>query len=426
MKRISIAVLALASIAAPSRHASSQVDPNIFLLPPSPRPYRPSDLPQLLQMLVFEARNFVPTARREVGGTRQGRQLVIRGNALESAVNALDRTIRSGGLDPSYRAARIDDFVRSLDAVTAELGNAPGAAPESAAISQRMGRLGYEINRAVGPAPPFYPPAVLPPVFPPQGPSYDRGRVMQMAQAVAVGLANANGLIQSDIGLVYPYDGAVRDLDAMGAGMQQINQLALAGAPLRRLQATYDPIRDRERRVDAALANPPSPRVRRAWRSASDDLGQLADALGLSPDFVVDPGRPVIIDPPAYPHLPWPVSPPGNRPGNAAAIALADRFAGEIDGFLAAMQPNVLKVPEGPQIFKEGKAVRNEVIAFRQTAAAGARPRELAPSLRQLEGLYAGFSSRVLRVSGGKPGPNVDRVRRMGAILDQIRGSVGR
>jgi len=358
-------------------------------------------------MLAYEADNFVPAVRRELAGTRQGRQLVIRGNALQYAAEAIETTIQSGNSPPRVVSAQLDQFVQALDAVQSELNNPAGTAPEAAISSQRMSRLVYEISRALNANSPPPRPPVLPPAA-----NYDRNRVMQMAQAVSTGLAGTSSLIRSDIGSYPPYDGAMRDLDAMTLGIQQVTQLAYSGAGLPQLQAVYNPIHDRAHRVNQALQNVPSPRVRNAWRASSRDLRELDEVLGLAPAIVIDPGRPV--------------PPPGQRPGTAATIAIADQFTGEVDAFIATMQPNVLKVPEGPRIMQDARALRNEVITFRQTAAAGARPRELEPSFRQLEGIYAKFSNRVERVSGGKPGPNVNRSRRMATLLDQLRDRINR
>ena len=402
--------------------ATAQVDPHFLQSPPSNRPFLPSQLPDLARMLDVEARNFVPTVRREVGGTRQGRQLVIRGNAMQSAVSDLSASIMAGNTRPDILQTRIDIFVRAIEPVQSELNNPAGTAPEASAISQRIGRIGYEINRTVNAsAAGLRPPPIQPPVFPPPGAGYDRNRVLQLAQTLVLSVSNTNRMIQSDIGFVYPYDGAIRDLDAMGLAVQQLGQLAQNGARLPQLQAAYNPIRDRARRVDGAMSNPPSIRVRRAWQAVETDLRQLTDSLGLNPDFHVDPDRPVIIDPPAFPHHPWPGPPPTTRPVNGPIIALTDQLVAEVDAFIAAMQPNALKVPEGPQILQAARAFRNEAVAFRQTAAAGARPRQLSPSLNQLDGLYAKFSNRVFRVANGLDGPNINRTRRMGVILGQMR-----
>lgn len=421
MSRTILGLVVAASVAGSGREAGAQIDPRSFESPPAAAAFPVNQVPDLARMLDDESSQFVPAVRRELGGTPQGRQLVIRGNALRSTARAFTRTLQVGG-DPNQLGIWRDQFVQSLNAVQSELNDPPGTAPVSAAIAQRMGRLAFEINRAMaGDGQPS--PLPNPGGFPP-GPGQGGGfQALQLVQAAATQLDATNGFLAADIGQAPPFDGAMLDLQALSVGMQQLNQIGLAGGGPQQMSATLLPLWVRVRRVNALMQGglPQLARARASWMSAVGSLSGLAQMLGIPPDLTPPPN----VGPPNILPTPNPPIGPGPGFGVSPAVALADQLGGEVEGFLVAVQPNALRIPQGLQFIADARILRGAVIAFRQAAAAGAPPTQLQPAFAQLNQAYANLLNRINRIAGFRSGPNIDRVRRMGLIVDQIRASMG-
>lgn len=423
MKRTILGLIVVASVAGPMREATAQFDSRYFDVPPAANAPTMGQLPALAKRLDDESQQFVPAVRREVGGTPQGYQLVIRGNAMRGAAEAFSRTLQPGG-DPNQRGVWYDRFVRSLDAVQAELNNPPGTAPVATAIAQRMGRLGFEISRALGPGglpgPPPPGGGPPPPGFGP--PAIDRYQLMQLVQTASAHLGAANGFLASDVGRVPPFDGAMLDIQVILVGLQQINRLGLAGPDPAQVRASFLPLWDRARQIHPLMQdrNPALARARASWDSATVALGGIARSLGIPPDLTPTPGPP-----------PGPIPTPGFGPGHGhgrrlrEATALADQLGGEADGFIAAIQPNVLRIPQGHQFVADARALRASAIAFRHAAVGGAGPDQMRGAFAQLDQAYGSLLNRVNRIAGFRSGPNIDRVRRLGGLVDQIRGTLG-
>lgn len=414
MRRTTLGLAVAVACLGMGRGAPAQmIDPRVFDAPPGATAFRPDQISALAAMLDTESRQFVPAVMRELGGTRQGRQLVMRGNAMRATAEAFARTLQPGG-DPSQQALRLDQFAQALDAVQAELNNPPGTAPVAAAISQRLGRLAFEIRRATGGG---FNPVPLPGVIP-GPPLVDTVRVMRLAQSASANLNSVNGFLAADVGQLPPFDGVMYDIQALDLGMQQISRLGLSGgASLPTFQAVYQPLRARASQVNSFLqtGNPALRRAQTAWASAAVSLNGLSQALGFPADLVTAPIPPLIPQPPLIPN-------PGF--GVPAVISLADQLAGEIDGFIAAVRPNALVIPQGMQFVADARALRGDAIAFRQRVAAGANPAQVRSSFQQLDRSYARLLNRINRVSGFRSGPNIDRIRRLGGLVDQIRALV--
>jgi hypothetical protein len=290
----------------------------------------------------------------------------------------------------------------------------------SAAICQRLGRLAFEIRRATGGG--FNP--VPPPGVIPGPPLVDTVRVMRLAQSASANLNSVNGFLAADVGQLPPFDGVMYDIQALDLGMQQISRLGLSGgASLPAFQAVYQPLRARASQVNSFLqtGNPALRRAQTAWASAAASLNGLSQALGFPADLVTMPIPPIIPQPPV---IPQPPLIPGPGFGVPAVITLADQLAGEIDGFIAAVRPNALVIPQGMLFVADARALRGDAIAFRQRVAAGANPAQVRSSFQQLDRSYARLLDRINRVSGFRSGPNIDRIRRLGGLVDQIRALV--
>jgi hypothetical protein len=129
----------------------------------------------------------------------------------------------------------------------------------------------------------------------------------------------------------------------------------------------------------------------------------------------------VIINPPAFAQLPWAIQPTAPIPPSSQVAALADQAFREVDAYLLGIQPNLLKIPEGPQFRNDAANLRQAILELRQAAATGYAPGAAAQALRRAGAIHQRLLDRTLRVSRGQVGPNNARVYAIGSILDQIR-----
>jgi hypothetical protein len=355
-------------------------------------------VPDLSRRLMTEARQFVPTVRAELTGTTLGRQLEIRGHALLGAVEAFDAAQRSRIHDPAGLSRLLAHVQTASQQVEDALYSAPGAAPQANRIARRISRLIYELSRIL-------PSGGLIPPRPPVDPGYDVRTVAQLSDRLAADINALINTIEADVGSIDPYDTAIRDLQGTNGQLADFRRGLSSRPPLATVQSRWHPVRNRFRRTSRALA------------SVRAGFDRLTSTLGLRPDYIIGPDQPAIIDLPAYDDFPYP-RPPVGQPGRYRRLtSLADRAISEVDGFLLGIRPNIGTIPEGPRFQADGVALRNELLALRQHAAAGNRP-ALPTAFGRVESAYQRLADRTDRIARGRHGPNIARV---GAIGDRIR-----
>jgi hypothetical protein len=78
-------------------------------------------------------------------------------------------------------------------------------------------------------------------------------------------------------------------------------------------------------------------------------------------------------------------------------------------------------VPQGEQIYRDALTLYESAVAFRQAAMAGAPPCDLKPIYAAMDRSCDRLVSRVNCVARGRSGPNIEQVRLIGALCQQIR-----
>ncbi|WP_169978579.1 hypothetical protein [Tautonia rosea] len=386
----------------------------------------------LAEQLVAESDRFVEEVRYELAGTRQGRNLEIRGNALRGAAESFYNELLQRHADDSRRLRAFDGVERALTEVQRELNRPPGTAPSANASARRMDRMVAELRREYGGAP--LPPGGItpgrPPVSPPSAPGYDWRLVADVSERTLASVQVLGSRIDQEIGRFPPYDGVLRDLDGMASGLSRVNEFARRQLLISQLGPLLAPIQNQARHTAAVLqgARPPV-RIARAWNDVQRGIDDLSRLLGVGGDFIIDPNQPVIIDRPGYDQLPWP-GPPGWGGGGgilppmAQAVPFIDEAIREVDAYLLGIRPNVSIIPEGPQFHRDAQELRNALLGLRQGLAAGGWNPSVGRQHREAEAIAQRLVDRTLRVGRGQIGPNNARVLRIQDLINQARAAL--
>jgi hypothetical protein len=406
-----VAILAAAGPAAAQGPAG--FDPRVYVQPPGVGVAPPGALPGLAAQLGREAQELITATRYELAGTVQGQQVEA---AARFLAGAAARLAQANGPNAADRA--LDEIGQAQAQIQNARAGLGGVLPRTDAAARRIDRLAYEIANLLGGG------DGNGGGFVPTTGGYNPAPILRAADALSASLGAAVERIWREAGPQYPYDGAARGLDAARGQAEDLGAMAGQGTPLDGLRAAYEPIRAQvttaSRTVEGAR---PTPGMGQSLRDARRAMRGLEDALALNPNLVV-PDRPVLIDPPAFPNLPYPVTPPGSIHPPRQLVAQIDEALALTDGFIATVQPNLLTIPEGPQFLADGRQVLLGLSALRQAAFDPAGPGALQPAMQRVLRDYDRLRRRTDKISRGRLGPNVERVLRLGDALAAIRRSL--
>jgi hypothetical protein len=153
--------------------------------------------------------------------------------------------------------------------------------------------------------------------------------------------------------------------------------------------------------------NPLAPRVRAAWQSYLATVVLLKQVLGLN-------------------------NPPESLAGTALAahgrspvVALADQLLEQINAFINAFALNSGTVLDGNLLLADAQRLQTAADEFRQDAARGLTPGQLAFEFRDVDALWHRLARRTNRVARGWTGPSIEQVTRMGQTLAEIHRLLG-
>ncbi|MEW4570581.1 hypothetical protein AB1L88_22185 [Tautonia sp. JC769] len=266
----------------------------------APAQFGPSRSPSVpADQLVAESERFLWEARDELAGTRQGRNLEIRGNALLGAADAYREEARRRRPDEDRLLQALDGVERALAEVQRELNRPPGTAPRAAASARRIDRMVAELGgRADGGSgrpptgrppfppspgrPPFPAPPGRPPGGPPSAPGYDWRRVADLSGQTLAAIQALRDRIGREVGTYPPFDGVLRDLDGMASGLDRVNDLARRQVLASQLGPVLRPVRNQARRTGAVIQGSRPPRgIARNWADVERGIDELGRLLGL-------------------------------------------------------------------------------------------------------------------------------------------------
>ena len=109
-----------------------------------------------------------------------------------------------------------------------------------------------------------------------------------------------------------------------------------------------------------------------------------------------------------------------------AVTRWADELLREINALSGSVQAGKNRIPEWPAFMIDIERLRNSAADFRNQAARGFDIPRLAHKFREVDEALERLSRRMYRVSRGQQsGPNIDAVKRMGAIVGQVHQILG-
>ncbi len=154
-------------------------------------------------------------------------------------------------------------------------------------------------------------------------------------------------------------------------------------------------------------AIPPTPRVQAAWQGYQAVEVLLRQNLGL-------PNAPQDLTNSAIP-----------LSGPSPVVALADQLVNQVNAFLLVFGQTAGAVPEGGLFLANAQRLQAAAANFRQDAAQGLSPGQLAFEFRDVDALWQRLARRTNRIARGRTGPNIQQVGLMGQTIAQIHQLLG-
>lgn len=109
------------------------------------------------------------------------------------------------------------------------------------------------------------------------------------------------------------------------------------------------------------------------------------------------------------------------RPTVASAVLpLADQVLATTDTFIVRFAPTANQVPEGRAFLADAQRLRYIANDFREAAAQGAPADQLAGIHAAMDQTVGSLVWRTERISRGRSGPNIEAIRGIGALTQQI------
>lgn len=178
------------------------------------------------------------------------------------------------------------------------------------------------------------------------------------------------------------------------------------------MQNGFAPVAGMGDRLAAEFARvPPTPRVQAAWRAYRSAEVLMRPALGLP-----NPAE----------SLTGTLLAPAPQPGAASpVVALADQLVQQASAFLQVFGPTAGAVPEGALFLADAQALLAAATDFRQDAARGLNPAQLAFEFRDVDAIWQRLARRTNRIARGRTGPNIQQVGRMGQTIAEIHRLLG-
>jgi hypothetical protein len=199
------------------------------------------------------------------------------------------------------------------------------------------------------------------------------------------------------------------DADRLARAADVFHDAIDAGQPIEAAARAFAPVDDLADRVERSVAGTGAavpPPIQAAWQAFASTEVLIHQALGL------DSPQPTVA-----------VSLTAPAGGVSPVVDLADRLSGQIGAFVQAFSTNAGNVPEGPLILAD--AERLQAADFRQDAARGLAPNQLAYEFRDVDALSQRLVRRINRVARGRSGPNIAEALKLGDTVEQMHRVLG-
>ena len=128
-----------------------------------------------------------------------------------------------------------------------------------------------------------------------------------------------------------------------------------------------------------------------------------------------------------------PTPPPGPRVvlrparGPSPLVVMTDQLVQQVDTFIQVFGTTARNVPQGEFIMADAQRLQAAAADFQQDVARGPQidPNVLADEFEDVDACWQRLVRRVNRIGGGRTGPNIQQVQKMGATCEQIHTVLG-
>jgi len=361
----------------------------------------PADLNNLVHQMAGRVRHLGEDIASDLGQTPAGKHLAQDTQELAQAVDEFHETLHDNR-DPARSRQAYAGIETTWQHLRGQLAQA--SSPAVVRAAERVERLDAQVRQALGVnAPPagFYGGAQAPTGI---------ADTRRLAHALVDRANSLAATVQADMGRDPNGADMARDAselarvadafhDAIDAN-QTVEVAARAFGPV-------DAVADRVERFVTAGRVPP--RVQTAWQAFASVEVLIHQNLGLdSPQ----PDVQVVVAPP-----------PGG--GASPVVGLSTQLVEQVTEFVQAFGPMAGNVPDGGALLADAQRLQAAAADFRQDAARGLPPNQLAYEFRDVDASWQRLARRVNRVARGRLGPNIQQVQRIGGTCEQVHRVLG-
>ncbi|WP_435021516.1 hypothetical protein TA3x_002417 [Tundrisphaera sp. TA3] len=201
-----------------------------------------------------------------------------------------------------------------------------------------------------------------------------------------------------------------RDADQLTQAADRFHDAIDANQPIEVAAQAFGPVDQIADHVEKyATSGRVPPRVQQAWQAFASVEALIHQNLGLNSP---QPTAAYVITAPA-----------GGGP--SPIVGLADRMAEQINAYIATFNKTARGEPEGLAALSDAQRLLQSTANFRQVAAQGAPPNQLAYEFREVDADWQRLARRAARIARGRNGPYVQQVRAIGGTSEQIHAALG-
>ncbi len=378
--------------------AGVQVDNSTPPIPPPNLP--PGAHRDLITQILRRSEQFTGMIQTEIPGTLQGRQCIIRAQAMQSAALNLQNQFASN-LPPNVLVSSLNGLEQAYGALRDRLARPPGTAPNSEQIANHIGMLIANLKSV----PPFngFPGGGPPQPPPPPNIGYDQGAVLSLLNATQGNIAL---LLRSMSGQSFVFQSLRRDIEGFGRQLQSVQRQVQRGDPVQAVQATFYGAQRYSQAITERMRHPSVPTYwQQIWINV--DHGLVSTAVGLQLNAGAAPPQPGF--PPQQPGIPPP--PPGFLASNL--IVAVDSLTGEIDAYLASIAPMMAFNPQYFPMQAQLNSMRGNLLEMRQTVAVGGSPLDYRPQFVEIQQGYLQLTNlfnAMVAANPAMPPPALDQI----------------
>lgn len=317
---------------------------------------------------------------RELGGTRQGRQLAIMSRNLMDATRNLEQAKRDARA--LYQQAS-QDVRAALNAVDQKMGQLYYSARTSNTYLDRFKRIlgsAAEETAVMKPLPMTQLPTVgsigaeLYNSYVPLSRALlgDAKQVIDMLEYSAAENLNDSQLLR-EVQFFRSQANSVQQ--SLRSGMLE-DDLRHEILRLRALSLGITQLMQESGQVGLVVQR---------WEIVLDDLKQMGELVGVSSGSAIDPGQPLLINSPTYHHMPYQVQRPTREELSNRALPKVDQAIAHIDAFVAGFNRFLHLSPRVPALQSRARRLRVQLAQFRENLAGEADPSKLKARVKEME-----------------------------------------